>query len=328
MEINHIEVEKKYFSSAERRVQKFVDGVFNRNLNLVSVFRPAGQTHAHKIAALLPLCSLSFLEKFGAACKAANICYPPNILLSDTQLNFFQKYAIWKGKGFDFPGLAVDFALESMKDEKNLGTNLFQIHQELFNLLKKNFVSPISLEEFYSSNMKDNPIWHSQSENVSEFRSVVFNAYPKLRSPFLKEVLISQQADVQSVAFLLTEVASNGKDSFEDVKKELASFMLFDLEKYGANESQFLKDFQYKNVFLARFEKELHQTHSTLLPLFKELKIQESARLTEQKEILKKQADEEIRHHQEKIKMVRTIAQHQLEFLTHNCPLKFCVERL
>ena len=200
MEINHIEVEKKYFSSAERRVQKFVDGVFNRNLNLVSVFRPAGQTHAHKIAALLPLCSLSFLEKFGAACKAANICYPPNILLSDTQLNFFQKYAIWKGKGFDFPGLAVDFALESMKDEKNLGTNLFQIHQELFNLLKKNFVSSISLEEFYSSNMKDNPIWHSQSENASEFRSVVFNAYPKLRSPFLKEVLISQQADVQSVA--------------------------------------------------------------------------------------------------------------------------------
>ncbi len=326
MEKNHIEAEKKYFSAAERRVQKFVDGVFNRNLNLVSVFRPAGQTHAKKIAALLPMCSLSFLERFGAACKAANICYPPNVLLSDTRLNFFQKYAIWKGKGFDFPGLAVNFISESMKDEKNWGTDLFRTHQELFKVLKNNFIHSDSLIDFYSSNMKKNPIWYSQSENVSKFRSIVFHDSPKLRNSFLKEILNSQKIDASSAAFLLTEVASEGNDSYNDTKKALSAFMVFDLEKYGCNESQFLEDFQNKNLFLAHFEQALRQSHSTLLPLFLELKLQEGTRLTHQKEMLKEKESAEIRRHQEKIKMVRTIAQHQLDFLTHKHSLELCIE--
>lgn len=326
MEKERIDAKGKYFSAAEQEVQQFVQEVLERNLNSVSVFQPAGQAHAEKVADLLPMCSLTFLEKFGEACKTANICYPPKMLLSDKKLSFFQKYAVWKGKGFDFPGLAFDFVSESLKDEKNFGKKLFEAHSVLFMAARRGSTANYSVEDFYRSDMHENPLWLSLSDSAAQFRSAVFKTYPNLRGSFLKTVLNPLRSDASSAAFLLTEVAGIDKSSFGDVKKELADFMLFDLEKYGQAKPEQILEIQRKNAFLTKLEGKLYQNESMLAPLFLMLKTQEGIRLAHQKEMLKKQADEEIRRHQEKIRLVRSAAQHQLDFLTQNQCLKLCAE--
>lgn len=268
-----------------------------------------GQSHAKAVYAYLPGASLTDLEEFGKACRKHYICFPAAELLTMDTLNFFEKVSIWRGKNFEFPGLGVNFLLQTLNESEKVSEKNLPLMEEIFDVMKKGLVfheeTKVSFAHFLQKHLMqetetfkvtekgNNQVWFSDRKENKAFRKAVFEKYPSFVAPYIRQALteLEQTLSAQNskrkvanttwnkIAHAFEEVYQLGPSAQASITAEIKSYLSIDLSQSLKEEK---KTDGKKVMNLAFLRQEFGKTGSPLFVLLTDILSEEQGKLEKQ----------------------------------------------